>query len=278
MRKDGRRVRTAQPMYQVAAHIMDKRNDAMNMMEVHVPIEPMQDYLKKKRAEGKEYSHLGLVLAAYVRAVAEYPVINRFVVNKTIYARNEIAIGMVVLKPGETEGTMNKMFFKPTDTVEDVHQTLAKYVEENRGTGDTNSTDDLIRKLLKVPGLCRFGVCVFKFLDKHGLLSKKIIDASPFHCTMTITNLASIRTNYVYHHVYNFGTTSMLAAMGVPREMPVRKHGEIAFEKCIPVGFVMDERICSGLQYVLASKRILHYLKHPEQLEAPPETVVEDLP
>ncbi|MBR0507658.1 MAG: 2-oxo acid dehydrogenase subunit E2 [Clostridia bacterium] len=278
MRKDGRRVKTAQPMYQVAAHIMDKRNDAMNMMEVHVPIEPMQDYLKKKRAEGKEYSHLGLVLAAYVRAVAEYPVINRFVVNKTIYARNEIAIGMVVLKPGETEGTMNKMFFKPTDTVEDVHQTLAKYVEENRETGDTNSTDDLIRKLLKVPGLCRFGVCVFKFMDKHGLLPKKIIDASPFHCTMTITNLASIRTNYVYHHVYNFGTTSMLAAMGVPREMPVRKHGEIVFEKCIPVGFVMDERICSGLQYVLASKRILHYLKHPEQLEVPPETVMEDLP
>ncbi|MBR0436470.1 MAG: hypothetical protein IJK12_04450 [Clostridia bacterium] len=101
MRKDGRRVKTAQPMYQVAAHIMDQRCDSMNMMEIDVPLEPMQTYLNKKRAEGKEYSHLGLVLAAYVRTVAEYPIINRFVVNKTIYARNEIAVGMVVLKPGE---------------------------------------------------------------------------------------------------------------------------------------------------------------------------------
>ena len=93
MRKDGRRVKTAQPMYQVAAHIMDQRCDSMNMMEIDVPIEPMQAYLNKKRAEGKEYSHLGLVLAAYVRTVAEYPIINRFVVNKTIYARNEITFG-----------------------------------------------------------------------------------------------------------------------------------------------------------------------------------------
>ena len=53
MRKDGRRVKTAQPMYQVAAHIMDQRCDSMNMMTVDIPVEPMQAYLNKKRAEGK---------------------------------------------------------------------------------------------------------------------------------------------------------------------------------------------------------------------------------
>ena len=278
MRKDGRRVKTAQPMYQVAAHIMDQRCDSMNMMEVDIPVAPMQAYLNKKRAEGKEYSHLGLVLSAYVRTVAEYPIINRFVVNKTIYARNEIAVGMVVLKPGETEGTMNKMHFKPEFTIDDVHQTLDQYVQENRGQGDTNSTDDLIRKLLKIPGLCRFGVCVFKAMDKFGLLPKSIIDASPFHCSMTITNLASIRTNAIYHHVYNFGTTTMIMAMGIPHEVPQRRKGEIVFEKCIPMGIVMDERVCSGSQYVIASKRLLNYMKHPELLETPPEKVEQDIP
>ena len=162
MRKDGRRVKTAQPMYQVAAHIMDQRCDSMNMMTVDVPVEPMQAYLNKKRAEGKEYSHLGLVLAAYVRTVAEYPIINRFVVNKTIYARNEIAVGMVVLKPGETEGTMNKMHFSPEFTIDDVHKTLDQYVQENREKGDTNSTDDLIRKLLKVPGLRMYEIAQWR--------------------------------------------------------------------------------------------------------------------
>ena len=102
MRADGRRVRTVQPMYQVAAHIMAERSDSMNMTEVDIPLEPIQRYLNEQRREGKTYTHLGVFIAAFIRTICEYPFLNRFVVNKTIYARNEIAVGMVVLKPGET--------------------------------------------------------------------------------------------------------------------------------------------------------------------------------
>ncbi len=265
-------------MYQVAAHIMADRCDSMNMTEVDIPLEPMQRYLNDKRREGVTISHLGLFLAAYVRLLAEYPYLNRFVVNKTVYARNEVAIGMVVLKPGEHEGTMNKMYFDRAGTIFDVQKVIDRYISENRGQGDTNSTDDLIRKLLAVPGLCRFGVNVFKWMDRHGLLPKGIIDASPFHCTMTVTNLASIRTNHIYHHVYNFGTTSMIMAMGNAREVPMRKKGEIEFVRTMPVGVVMDERICTGSQYALAFKRFEQLLKHPEELETPPAEVKEDIP
>ncbi len=277
MRADGRRVRTAQPMYQVVAHILAERSDSMNMTEVDIPLEPMQKYLNEKRREGVTISHLGLFLAAFVRTICEYPYLNRFVVNKTIYARNEIAIGMVVLKPGIHEGTMNKMHFDRTNTIFEVQKIMDKYIAENREAGDTNSTDDIIRKLLAVPGLCRLGVNLFKWADKHGLLPKSILDASPFHCTMTVTNLASIRTNHIYHHVYNFGTTSMIMAMGNAREVPVRKRGEIEFVRTMPVGVVMDERICSGSQYAIAFKRFEQYLKDPYLLETPPETVIDDL-
>lgn len=277
MRADGRRIKTMQPMYQVAAHIMHLRNDSMNMIEIDLEHEPMHKYLNEKRKEGEYFSHLSLIIAAFLRTVAEYPFLNRFVVNKRIYARNELAVGMVVLKPGDYEGTMNKMYFQPSDTIHDVQKTVDQYVSENRESGDTNSTDKLIRTLLSIPGLCRVGVCLFKWMDKHGLLPKSIIQASPFHCSMTITNLASIRTNYIYHHIYNFGTTSMLMAMGNSREVPVRRHGEIEFVKSIPLGIVMDERIASGSHYALAFKRFEYYLKNPHLLETPPETVKEDI-
>lgn len=277
MRKDGRRLKTVQPMYQVAAHIMDKRCDSMNMIKIHIPLEPMQNYLNEKRKEDRKISHLALVIAAYVRTLAEYPLLNRFVVNKCIYARNEVAIGMVVLKPGELEGTMNKMYFDRANTIFDVQKILDDYVEQNRGAGDTNSTDNLIKTLLSIPGLCRLGVNLFKWADNRGILPRSIIQASPFHCTMTITNLASIRTNYIYHHVYNFGTTTMIMALGNAEEVPHRKQGEIVHEKCIPVGIVMDERICSGSLYAAAFKRMEQYYKNPELLEAPPEKVVEDI-
>ena len=277
MRKDGRRIKTIDPMYKIIGQIMVDRNDSMNMIELTVQQDPIRKYMRKKKDEGYTFSHLAIVIAAYIRTVAEYPFLNRFVVNRTLYARNELAVGMVVLKPGETEGTMNKMYFKPDMTIYQVQEVLDEYINTNRGTGETNSTDKIINTLLSIPGLARIGVSILKWMDWHGLLPKAIINASPFHCTMTITNLASIGTNYIFHHVYNFGTTSMIMAMGNTREDAVRRHGEIVFEKVIPIGLVMDERIAEGVQFAMACRKLQGILQDPSVLEQPPVEVKEDI-
>lgn len=277
MRKDGRKIKTIDPMYKLISHIMVERNDSMNMIELTVQQDPIRKYIRRKKDEGYTFSHLAVVLAAYIRTIADYPFLNRFVVNKTLYARKEVAIGMVVLKPGETEGTMNKMFFKPEMTIFEIQKVLDDYINTNRGAGKTNSTDRLMAFMLSIPGLARVGVNFIKFLDWLGWLPKAIIDASPFHCTMTITNLASIGTNYIFHHVYNFGTTSMIMAMGNTREDPVKRHGEIVFEKVIPIGLVMDERIAEGVQFAMACRKLQSILQNPEILEQPPEEVKEDI-
>lgn len=277
MRADGKKVKNIPPMYAVAAHIMAKRSDACNSIELNIPLEPMQQYLRDVRARGYNISHLALIIAAFLRVTAEYPFLNRFVVNKTIYARNEFAVGMVVLKPGELDGTMNKMYFDLGDDIFKVQEIVDKYVDENREAGDTNATDKLITTLLKIPGLCRFGVCVFKLLDKWGLLPRSIIKASPFHTSFVISNLASIRTNHIFHHIYDFGTTSMILTMGNSREVPKRTGGEITFEKCMPFGLVMDERICSGSYYALAFRRLSEYLKDPRALEEPAKVINHDV-
>ncbi len=273
MRADGRRVKNANPMYTVAAYIMNQRNDAMNMIEEFIPVEPIQNYMRMRRSEGRPVSHLAVVMAAYIRTVAEYPELNRFVVNKRIYARNELAVGMVVLKPGETDGTMNKIYFELEDDVFTVQKRIDEYVAANRESGDTNSTDRLITILLKIPGLVNFGVGVFKLMDRYGLLPKSIIKASPFHTSLVITNLASIRTNHIYHHIYNFGTTSMIIAMGNLREIPTRTKNGVEFVRCMPLGVVMDERICTGSYYARAFAKMRKYLNDPTLLEGEPEVV-----
>ena len=277
MRKDGRKIRTIDPMYKLISHIMVHRCDAMNMIELTVQQDPIRKYIRRKKDEGYTFSHLAVILAAYVRTVAEYPFLNRFVVNKTLYARNELTVGMVVLKPGETEGTMNKMYFKPDMTIYQVQEVLDEYINTNRGSGKTNSTDKLMATLLSIPGLARFGINIIRWMDWHGLLPKSVIDASPFHCSMTITNLASIGTNYIFHHVYNFGTTSMIMAMGNTRDDPVKRHGEIVFDKVIPIGLVMDERIADGALFALACRKLQAILQDPSILEQPPAEVKEDL-
>lgn len=277
MRADGKRLRHTDPMYRVAAHIMDKRVDSMNMTTIDIPYEPMQEYINKKRKEGVRISHLALVIAAYLRTMAEHPQLNRFIVNKKVYTRNEIAIGMVVLKSGEdSNGTMSKMYFEKTNTLFDVNNIINKYVEDNRNTPENNKTEKLIKILVGIPGLLNIGVKAFKLLDRYGLLPKAIINASPFHMSMGITNLASIRTNHIYHHCYEFGTTSIFLAMGNLREVPKRKGDEITFVRSMPIGVVMDERVCSGSYFALAFKSLKRYLANPELLELPPEKVLED--
>lgn len=277
MRADGTRIRKTDPMYTVAAYIMNKRVDSMNMITLDIPVEPIQHYLSEKRKQGVAMSHMAVILAAYIRTMAEYPMLNRFIVNCKPYARNEIAVAMVVLKAGQTDnGTMSKMFFDKKNTIFDVNRIIEDYVNENRVAPDDNGTEKMIRFLLSLPGVLPVGVGVFKFMDKHGLLPKKIIDMSPFHNSLVVSNLASIRTNHIYHHVYEFGTSSVFITMGNTREVPKKKCGEIIFEKCMPLGVVMDERICSGSYFAIAFRKMKQYLSNPHLLEQPPKVINPD--
>lgn len=270
-RPDGKRVKDANPMYQVACYVMKERNDAQNMITLHIPIEPMNRYIREKQRQGVTISHLALIIGGYLRLCAEFKRLNDFVVNSRIYRRQDFTCGMVVLKPGETDGTMNKMHMNFTDDIFEVQKKLDAYIAQNRASGDTNATDKLVRKLLSVPGLVRIGVGLISWLDRHNLLPKAVIEARPFHVSMCISNLASIRTNHIYHHCYNFGTTSMFITMGnlvdVPRRGLMRT---VTTERCLPLGVVMDERIASGSYFALAFQRMRAYLMNPELLEGAP--------
>ncbi len=275
-RADGVQVFSDEPMYELIPYIMEQRYDAMNMITLDIPIAPMQDYIKSKRREGTPVSHLALIICAYLRAAAEYPELNRFIMNRRIYARNEFSVAMVVLKPGGEGGTMNKMFLDYTDTIFEVQKKIEDYVSTNRQEGDNNKTDELMTKLLKHPHILGMAVRILKWADRHNLLPKSVIDASPFHDSLVITNLASIRTNHIYHHLYEFGTASMFLAMGNMREVPQRTKDGVEFVRCMPIGCVMDERICSGSYYALCFARIREYLNDPALMEAPPRVVNRD--
>lgn len=277
MRADGKRLRGTDPMYTVAAYIMKARTDAMNMITLDIPIAPMQEYINARRKEGVRLSHMALLVGAYLRTVAQYPLLNRFIVNSKPYARNEFSVAMVVLKnERDHDGTMTKMYFDPTYTIDRVQETIDKFVTANREAPENNNTEKLIKNLLSIPGLLPVGVRLFKWMDKHGLLPRSIIDASPFHNSLVISNLASIRTNHIYHHCYEFGTTSVFITMGNQREVPRRKGDTVVFERCIPLGVVMDERICSGSYFASAFRCFQKYLKDPSLMETPLASIEQD--
>jgi len=277
MRVDGRRVRDMNAMYALVPQFLPRRYDAMNMITLNIPSEPLKQYMNEKRRQGTHVSHLALIIAAYLRTAAEFPHINRFIGNKKIYAHKDFTVSMVVLRPGHDEDTMSKIYLEPTDDIFTVQSKILEYISENRKDDNANDLDKWMGILLKIPGLLNFAGALLRFMDRHGLLPKALVKASPFHASLLISNLASIRTNHIYHHVYEFGTTSVAITMGNAREVPHRRQGEIVLEKCIPLGVVMDERICSGHYFAQAFARMKTYLANPTLLEGPPTfEIVED--
>ena len=270
MRKDGIRVKCDDPIYAAIPYIMPHRYDAMNMITLDIPTENMNRYRAEKRRQGFVISHMGLMIAAWLRTLYEFPLLNRFIVNKKIYDRTECCVGLVVLKAGDNDGTMNKIFFDKTDDILTVQKKIDDYISANREVENKNNTDKWARFLISVPGLANTVVGLIRFLDKHGLLPKAVINASPFHVSLCVSNLASIRTNHIYHHCYDFGTTSIFITMGNLREVPFREKGnEIVFKRCMPLGVVMDERICSGHYFAQAFERMKQYFEDPALLEMP---------
>ena len=276
MRADGKRVKNnVDNMYTIVPYFMVDRNDACNAIMVRIPYKPIHDYMIKKRKEGVHLSTLSIITAALVRTIDEHPFVNRFVVNRKIYAHNEILIAMVVMRSEGDQTSMGKMKFEPEDTIFEVNQKINDYVTANRHE-DANKTDKIMGILVKMPFLLRIITGFLKWADKHGLLPKAVLDMSPFHASIVVTNLASIRTNHIHHHVYNFGTIGSIYALGNLEDIPKMVNGEIVLERQIPIGVMCDERLGDGHAYARAFATFSKYAKNPELLEKPPEKIVRD--
>ena len=273
MRPDGKRVKNLKPFFEIVPYIMNKRVDAQNYITQEVDIAPKREYINSKRGQGLGLSHLSIVIAAYVRLLKEFNQLNHFVVNKKIYERNHICISFVTLKDNggdeEIEQTVIKLEFDKDDDIFEVTKKINDAIEENRKVETKNNMDKFISKLMHIPGLATGAVGFLKFLDRYGLMPRFVVNLSPFHTSMFITNMASIRSNHIYHHLYEFGTTSVFLALGQhKKQLELQKDGTVAEKIVMPIGVVTDERIASGHYYTSAFRRFEKYLLNPQLLES----------
>ena len=281
-RPDGRLIKNLEPMEQIMPYIMKTRNDSMNMYDDTFDCTPMDDYIKEKAEQGIELNYMHIIIAALVRLIAQRPQLNRFVMNGRIYTRPKIWVSFVVhptLSDGSV-GTTIKLCFEGTESIFEVAEkvTAAVKKETTQRVGE-NGIDKLLRTLMKgIPGpLIKFVVNTLMWMDKHNIMPKAIVDLSPFHTSIFITNLKSLGINHVFHHVYNFGTTGLFFAMGKEKNIPVIERKEITMQKHMGFGFVSDERFCDGLYFAMSLRQLRKIMKNPACLEQPLDKKVEDV-
>ena len=281
-RKEGRLLRSLPAFNKFIPFIMPQRNDRYVHCEQAMKISAVDRRLRALRVEG--YKGIGLLhffIACHIRAISMLPGINRFVVGRRIYARNNIEVVMTVkreLSIDATETTI-KVVFEPTDTIFDVYRKLNEKIEEIKTSDDNNGTEDFAETVSHFPRfILRAAVGLLRIMDYYGWIPQKLLDVSPFHGSMIITDLGSLRLAPVYHHIYNFGTLPVFLAFGPKRHAyEVDKYGNVLDKKYVDAKAVVDEGIVDGHYYAQYFQAFQYMFAHPEILEAPPTKVVEDI-
>ena len=283
-RIDGRRIRTLAPMAQITSYFQVERNTCSNFFEESFEITKVDRYIRQKRKEGlTDFGITHVLLAAYVRGIAKYPQLNRFISGQKVYSRgNDIQYCMVIKKEMNVDSpdTSIKVHLTPYDTAKDVYEKLNAAVEKVKATKELDSNlDGLIMAFNLIPGVVlKFTVWLLKFLDYFGLLPKFLLELSPFHGSLFFTSMGSLGIPPIYHHLYDFGNLPVFGAFGMKRKaVEVLEDGTVVQKKYIDVKFVLDERIVDGYYYATFFKYFRRLLAHPELLDNPPENVAADI-
>lgn len=281
-RKEGRLLRSLPAFAKFVPFIMPTRNDACNQYEESFEVSDVDRRLRKLRVDG--YTGIGIlhfIIAAYIRGVSMLPGMNRFIVGRRIYARDNIEVVMTVkrsLAIDATETTI-KVVFEPTDTIFDVYRKMSEKIDEIKTVEGNNNTEDVAEAMCKAPRfLLRFALTILRIMDYFGWLPQSLLDASPFHGSMIITDLGSLRIGPIYHHIYNFGTLPVFISFGAKRHAyELDRHGNMVDRKYVDCKFVMDERTVDGHYYAQFLQAFRYICQHPEIVETPPSKVVEDV-
>ncbi len=281
IKKCGRKLKTLPGMAVVSPYIMRTRQDSSNLVRDTIRVDKIEEYIREKRAEGlTNFTLMHILIAAYIRAVAARPALNRYIQGQRCYTRNNIEICLTIKKDMtlESPDTVVKAYFYPDATVYDVYNELNRVIEEFRNDPGGNF-EDTVKVLSYIPGLLFKGVmATLRFLDYFGLLPRFLTKLSPFHGSFFITSMGSLGIPPIFHHLYDFGNLPVFMSFGAKyRKNVLLDDGSVEKQSFVDYTVVTDERICDGYYFASGMKMLRSIIKNPRQLDTPPEKVVKDI-
>ena len=280
-RRDGRRLRTLTPLFQLTPFIMRTPADAVNSFTDSADLSAIEHWLLALRDEGNmDISVMHVFIAAYVRTLALYPALNRFVAGRFLYARDRIDIVLSSGRNGTADaGSLAvKVRFLPTDTIFDVCRKITAQLDSIKADEDATRIERLASTLVKTPRfVLRMGTGLIRWLDYHGLLAEGWTDRSPFHGTAVISDEGTSGLPPVSRSINSIGCLPISLSIGRRRTaVELTKTGAVREAHYADYTVSVDTRIADSAYIGAAFKAFRHYLQHPEDLEKMPARVTED--
>ncbi len=274
-RKDAKLIRNLDSMHFIMPHIFPNRCDNEAFISERIDLTNLESYLNEKNKDNPAYKYnlFQVVVTSALKAFTLRPQMNRFVKNKGIYQRNDISAAFTVKKIFSDEGGEGVAFVRVEgdDTIDTIHNKIYKQISHCRTEGQEDSTEKAMDIFNKMPRfISNFILNFVRFLDKHGWVPDFLITNDPYHASILLSNLGSIKLKAGYHHLSNWGTTSAFVVVGERKKRPFyNEDGTFEMKDSIELGLTVDERIADGYYFSKTVKLLKTILENPQLLDKP---------
>ncbi len=272
-RADGDLVQGEAPVRRIMPYLMRGRNESCVTQESVYRVTAARTWLKAyNRAHHPRATLFHLVAYAVAAALQERPRLNRFVSGGRIYQRRGVSLSFVV-KTAFTDdgpGATVKLLARPGETFAAWSARIAAEVDEARDT--VRPVDQEVALVMRLPGfLVRGLVALAKGLDHWNLFPAFMIRNDPMYSSIFLANLGSVGVSDVYHHLYEYGTTSIFGAVSFPRAMVFPGREGAVVEPGLSVRWTFDERIDDAFSCARSLALVQKILEDPHRWLGPPE-------
>jgi hypothetical protein len=199
-----------------------------------------------------------VVLWAVVQTLERRPRLNRFVAGSKLWERDGIWISYSAKKRLDDESpiVILKRRFDPAESFEAMVGALHAGLREGR-SDKKSRVDKEVSAVLALPGpALRALLALSKLADSLGMLPRSMIDGDPMYASLFIANLASLKMDAGYHHLYEYGNIPIFCVIGRIADVPAVRDGRVEVRPVANLRFSYDERIEDGL-YAQRSLEIL---------------------
>ena len=279
-RKDGTLLRNTDSMHLIMPLMYPNRCDNEAFISERIDLSNINRYLEKKNADNPDYAYnlFQIMVTAMLKTITLRPRMNCFIANKNMYQRNEVSAAFTVKKVFSDRGgeALAAIHSKGSDTIDSIHDQIYRQVSFCRSEEKDPSTAsmDIVQKLPRF--LVKFVGAVARFLDRHGWMPQAVIANDPFYSSVVLANLGSIGLHAGYHHLTNWGTTSVFCVIGEIKKRPFYdENGNVEMRESVDLGLTIDERLADGYYYSKTIRLLKKLLEEPELLERPLDEKVE---
>ena len=273
-RRDGTLLRDIDSMHIIMPMIYPNRCDNEAFISERIDLTNVDAYIAKRNAENPvfKFTLFHLIVAAILKVIVLRPKLNRFIANKNLYQRKELSASFVIKKQFNDASEEGMAFIRANgdSTLDTLREDLYKQITHVK-KGGTDSTMDAMEFLKKLPRfVVKFFIALMRWCDRHGIVPKSLVASDPYYASVILSNLGSIKLRSGYHHLTNWGTTSLFVVVGEMKKRPFYDdEGNAEFRNSVDLGLTIDERLADGYYYSKSVRILKYILEHPECLEKP---------